>query len=110
MSSKNLPLAQEHEQHGVAVAPAKPELKKPRQYKVVILNDDYTPMDFVVDVLCRFFGKDQEQAVRIMLQVHTEGKGVCGIYRFEIAETKAAQVVEYAKTHQHPLQSALEAV
>lgn len=104
MSSKQL-----SEQHGVDVAPVKPELKKPRMYKVLMLNDDFTPMDFVVEVLRRFFGMDQEKAVRVMLQVHTEGKAVCGLYRFEIAETKAMQVVEYAKLKQHPLQCTVEA-
>ncbi len=74
-----------------------------------MLNDDYTPMDFVVEVLRRFFAMDQEQAVRTMLQVHTEGKAVCGIYRFEIAETKAHQVMEHAKSNQHPLQCTIEA-
>jgi ATP-dependent Clp protease adaptor protein ClpS len=105
MSNSQLPSVQ----HGVEVAPAKPELKRPRMYKVLMMNDDFTPMDFVVEVLRRFFSMEQEKAVRVMLQVHTEGKAICGVYRFEIAETKAMQVVEYAKASQHPLQCTVEA-
>lgn len=80
-----------------------PELRQPSMYKVVILNDDYTPMDFVVDVLEAFFAMDNEKATRVMLQVHTEGKGVCGVYTKDIAETKAMQVNEYSRNNDHPL-------
>ena len=82
--------------------------QKPAMYKVLLLNDDYTPMEFVVDVLERFFSKKNEDAVRIMLHVHQKGVGVCGIYTYEIAETKVTQVVDYARKNQHPLQCTLE--
>ena len=87
---------------------AKPKLKPPPLYKVVILNDDYTPMHFVVEVLEQFFSMNREQAIRIMLHVHTQGRGVCGIFSRDIAETKSTQVNEYARQHQHPLLSELE--
>jgi len=90
-------------QDGVAVQEAKPKLKQPPMYKVVLLNDDYTPMEFVVQVLEMFFGMDREKATRIMLTVHTQGKGVCGIYTREIAETKVVQVNQYSRENQHPL-------
>ncbi len=79
------------------------KLKPPPMYQILILNDDYTPMEFVVDVLRRFFGMDTETATRVMLKVHTEGKGVCGVYPKEIAETKAIQVNEHARAAEHPL-------
>ena len=82
--------------------------KKPAMYKVLLLNDDYTPMEFVVEVLERFFGKQGDDAVRIMLHVHQKGVGVCGIYTYEIAETKVTQVVDYSRENQHPLQCTLE--
>ena len=82
--------------------------KLPPMYKVILLNDDYTPMEFVVDVIQRFFGKTREQATQIMLKVHTEGVGVCGVYTHEIAETKVNQVLGYAREHQHPLQCTME--
>jgi ATP-dependent Clp protease adaptor protein ClpS len=85
-----------------------PKLKKPPLFKVVLLNDDYTPMEFVVEVLERFFAMDRELAVRVMLKVHTEGKGVCGTFTREVAETKAAQVNYFAKEHEHPLLSEIE--
>ena len=97
----------EHE-GGVAVEQAKPKLKQPPLYRVILMNDDYTPMEFVVDVLERFFSKPNEEAVRIMLHVHQKGVGVCGIYTYEIAETKVTQVVDYARKNQHPLQCTLE--
>lgn len=84
--------------------------KPPSMYKVILLNDDYTPMEFVVDVIQRFFHKNREQATQIMLKVHTEGSGVCGVYPHDIAETKVNQVVGYAREHQHPLQCAMEEV
>ena len=86
----------------------KPRLKRPPMYKVMMLNDDYTPMDFVVEVLETFFRMDREQATRVMLTVHTRGKAVCGVYPQDIAETKAAQVVDYAREHQHPLMCQVE--
>ena len=85
---------------------AKP--KKPSQYKVLMLNDDYTPMEFVVMVLKRFFRMDLEQATRVMLHVHQRGVGVCGIFPYEVAETKVHQVMDFAKENQHPLQCTLE--
>ena len=85
---------------------AKP--KKPSQYKVLMLNDDYTPMEFVVMVLKRFFGMDLEQATRVMLHVHQKGVGVCGIFPYEVAETKVNQVMDFARQNQHPLQCTLE--
>jgi len=87
----------------LALAPAKPKLKKPPQYQVVLMNDDYTPMEFVVLVLERFFKMNREKATQIMLAVHTRGKGVCGIYPKDIAETKATQVNQFSREHQHPL-------
>ena len=85
---------------------AKP--KKPSQYKVLLLNDDYTPMEFVVMVLKRFFGMNLEQATRVMLHVHQKGVGVCGIFPYEVAETKVNQVMDFARQNQHPLQCTLE--
>lgn len=85
---------------------AKP--KKPSQYKVLLLNDDYTPMEFVVMVLKRFFGMDLEQATRVMLHVHQKGVGVCGVFPYEVAETKVNQVTDFARQNQHPLQCTLE--
>lgn len=82
--------------------------KKPSQYKVLLLNDDYTPMEFVVMVLKRFFGMDLEQATRVMLHVHQKGVGVCGIFPYEVAETKVNQVMDFARENQHPLQCTLE--
>jgi ATP-dependent Clp protease adaptor protein ClpS len=82
--------------------------KKPSQYKVLLLNDDYTPMEFVVMVLKRFFGMDLEQATRVMLHVHQKGVGVCGIFSYEVAETKVNQVMDFARENQHPLQCTLE--
>lgn len=93
---------------GLAVATAKPALKPPAMFKVMLLNDDYTPMDFVVEILETFFSMNREQATRVMLTVHTQGKAVCGIYSRDVAETKAAQVVDYARRHQHPLMANIE--
>jgi len=92
----------------LAVEEAKPKTKKPPLFKVVLINDDYTPMEFVVHVLESFFRMDSETAVRIMLHVHTRGKGVCGIFTREIAETKVEQVNDYARANQHPLLCAME--
>lgn len=88
---------------------ARPKTKRPPLYKVVLHNDDYTPMEFVVEVLEQFFSMNREKATQIMLHVHTRGKGVCGIYTKDIAETKVAQVNEYSRQHQHPLLCAMEA-
>ena len=88
---------------GLALQESKPELKRPPLFKVILLNDDYTPMEFVVEVLEVFFRLNREQATQVMLTVHTQGKGVCGVYTKDIAETMAAQVNQYARDHQHPL-------
>ena len=104
MGDKNI----RESEHGTAVAEAKPEVEQPKMYKVVLLNDDYTPMDFVIDVLKRFFHKNIEQATKVMLQVHYDGQGVAGIFTAEVAETKVAQVNDYSRAHDHPLMCALE--
>ena len=94
-------------QTGIIVK-TKPKTKKPSMYKVLMLNDDYTPMEFVVHVLEQFFGMGQEEATRIMLHVHQRGVGICGVFTYEVAETKVTQVVDYARQNQHPLQCTLE--
>ena len=94
--------------HHLVVEEAQPKLRKPPLYQVVLLNDDYTPMEFVVDVLERIFSLDRTRATRIMLEVHTQGKGICGVFTFEIAETKVAQVMTYSRQHQHPLLCTME--
>jgi len=99
---------QEQPGQGLVVEEAAPRLKKPPLYQVLLINDDYTPMEFVVDLLQRIFGHDRTRATRIMLEVHTRGKGVCGVYTFEIAETKVAQATSYARQHQHPLLCTME--
>ncbi len=93
---------------GLAVEEAKPKLKKPKLYKVLLLNDDYTPMEFVIIVLQRHFQMSREKAVRIMLNVHQKGQGVCGVYTCEIAESKVRQVLEFAAANDHPLQCTME--
>lgn len=93
---------------GIALEEAKPELKRPRMYRVVLLNDDYTPMEFVVEVLETFFNMDREKATQVMLTVHTKGKGVCGLFTRDIAETKAELVNQYARECEHPLMSEIE--
>ena len=90
------------------VVKARPKTKKPSMYRVLLLNDDYTPMEFVVHILERFFGKSREAATEIMLHVHQRGVGVCGVYTYEVAETKVAQTIEFARWHQHPLQCTME--
>ena len=95
-------------QDGTAVEEARPKLKRPPLYRVILLNDDYTPMEFVVGVLESVFGFDRTTATRIMLEVHHQGKGVCGVYVYEIAETKVAQVTGLAQQHQHPLLCTME--
>ncbi|OFZ18921.1 MAG: ATP-dependent Clp protease adaptor ClpS [Bdellovibrionales bacterium GWB1_55_8] len=99
---------QEETGSDVAVEEGRPKLKEPAKYAVLLLNDDYTTMDFVVDVLQRFFRKSRQEAAQIMLRVHQEGQGLAGVYVFEIAETKVAQVQEYARAHGFPLRCALE--
>ncbi|MBN9030583.1 MAG: ATP-dependent Clp protease adapter ClpS [Rhizobiales bacterium 63-7] len=86
----------------------KPKTKKPSLYRVLLLNDDYTPMEFVIHILERFFQKDLEAATRIMLHVHNHGVGECGVFTYEVAETKVSQVMDFAKQHQHPLQCVME--
>ena len=94
--------------HGVVVAPSRPPVAHPPLYSVLLLNDDYTPMDFVVDVLMRFFPLTLESATQVMLHVHTRGRGVCGVFTREIAESKVAQVNDYARLNQHPLLCTME--
>ena len=94
--------------HGLAVQTAKPQLKKPPLYKVVLLNDDFTPMAFVIDILMNFFGMPEDLATRVMLQIHTQGIGVCGTYTKDVAETKVCIVNEYSREHQHPLLCSME--
>ena len=91
-----------------AVTKTRVETKKPSMYKVLMLNDDYTPMEFVVHVLERFFQKSRDQATQIMLHVHRRGVGVCGVYTYEVAETKVTQVMDLARQNQHPLQCTIE--
>ena len=90
------------------VTQTKPKTQKPSLYRVLILNDDYTPMEFVVYVLERFFNKSREDATRIMLHVHQHGVAVCGVFTYEVAETKVSQVIDTARRHQHPLQCTME--
>ncbi len=93
---------------GIAVQTAKPKLKKPPLYKVILLNDDFTPMDFVVDILMDFFGMDSEKATNVMMQIHLKGLGVCGIYSKDVAETKVYLVNEHSRKHHHPLICVME--
>lgn len=93
---------------GLVVQEAKPKLKRPPLFKVLLMNDDFTPMEFVVQILEQIFGMSREKATQIMLHVHTRGRGVCGVYTYEIAETKVAQVNEYSRRHQHPLLCTME--
>lgn len=107
-------MAGEHEReigqggHSLVAEEVQPQIRKPPLYQVVLLNDDYTPMEFVVDVLERIFSLDRTRATRIMLEVHTRGKGICGVFTYEIAETKVAQVMTYARQNQHPLLCTME--
>jgi ATP-dependent Clp protease adaptor protein ClpS len=94
--------------HGLVTEEAKPRLKRPPLFRVILINDDYTPMEFVVQVLEKVFSLNRNTATRIMLEVHTKGKGVCGVYTYEIAETKVAQVTGLARQHQHPLLCTME--
>jgi len=97
-----------HRDSGLALQEARPKLKKPPMYQVVLMNDDFTPMEFVVHVLEHFFGMDRAKATRVMLNVHTHGKGLCGIFVREIAETKVAQVNHYSRSNKHPLLCTME--
>ena len=90
------------------VTRVKPQTKRPNLYRVLLLNDDYTPMEFVVHVVERFFSKSREEATRIMLHVHQHGVGECGVFTYEVAETKVTQVMDFARKHQHPLQCVME--
>lgn len=99
-----------HRDEGLAVQESRPKLKKPPMYQVVLINDDFTPMEFVVYVLEHFFSKDRAQATRIMLSVHTQGKGLCGTFTRDIAETKVARVNQYSRSNNHPLLCDMESV
>lgn len=99
---------EDDEGHGLALEETRPRVKKPSLFQVVLLNDDYTPMEFVVQVLQKIFSMDRSTATRVMLEVHTKGKGICGVYTFEIAETKVAQVTGLAQQQQHPLLCTME--
>lgn len=90
------------------ITKTRPATKRPKLYRVLLLNDDYTPMEFVIEVLERFFNKDRDGATHIMLHVHHNGVGECGIYTYEVAETKVTQVMDFARKHQHPLQCVME--
>ncbi len=92
----------------LAVQEAQPKLKRPPLYKVLLLNDDYTPMEFVVHILESFFGMGREKATQVMLEVHTRGAGVCGVFTRDIAETKVAQVNDFSRENQHPLKCTME--
>ena len=93
---------------GLAVEEEKPKLKPPKQYKVMVVNDDYTPMEFVVEVLMTYFAMDDAKATRVMMSVHTKGQGICGVFSHEIAETKVSQVNEFSRLNQHPLMCTME--
>ncbi|VAX14488.1 ATP-dependent Clp protease adaptor protein ClpS [hydrothermal vent metagenome] len=109
MSNKENDTPEWGSNEGLALEYAKPALKPPPMYKVVLLNDDYTPMEFVVHILETFFGMNREKATHIMLNVHTRGKGICGVYPRDIAETKVAQVNDYSSQNEHPLKCTMEA-
>jgi ATP-dependent Clp protease adaptor protein ClpS len=94
--------------YDLVVEEAQPKLKRPPLYRVILLNDDYTPMEFVVEVLQSIFGMERPKATRVMLEVHTKGKGICGVYDYQIAETKVAQVMGIAQQQQHPLLCTME--
>jgi ATP-dependent Clp protease adaptor protein ClpS len=115
MSERRLTMANDPEDGGIddetetgVVTRTRPKTKKPSNYKVLMLNDDYTPMEFVVLVLQRYFTMDLEDATRVMLQVHQQGVAVCGVFTYEVAETKVSQVIDFARENQHPLQCTLE--
>lgn len=97
----------DHNQTGLLIKP-RPKTKKPSMYKVLLLNDDYTPMEFVVHILEKFFNKTRQEATDVMLHVHRRGVGLCGIYTYEVAETKVTQVMDFARANEQPLQCTLE--
>lgn len=114
-SARPIHASEDHDDDGGASGPnigvatrTRAQTRRPSLYKVLLLNDDYTPMEFVVHVLQRFFRMDMEEATRVMLQVHQRGVGVCGIFSYEVAETKVNQVMDFARQNQHPLQCTLE--
>jgi ATP-dependent Clp protease adaptor protein ClpS len=107
MSERKTPDPRTHG-YDLTVEEALPKIKRPPLYRVILVNDDYTPMEFVVEVLETVFGMERSQATRVMLEVHTRGKGICGIYSYEIAETKVAQVTNIAQQQQHPLLCTME--
>ena len=98
----------DHQDTGLITEEAKPEVKRPPMYRVVLLNDDYTPMDFVIKILMSFFSMNEEKATQVMLAVHTKGKGVCGVFTRDVAETKATQVNQYSRENKHPLMCEVE--
>lgn len=105
--SQGNPPEREHD-HGLAVETAKPDLQRPQMFQVVLLNDDYTPMEFVVEVLQIFFSMNRERATQIMMHVHTRGRGVCGVFTRDVAETKVSQVNDFSRHHEHPLMCTME--
>ncbi|MCK4707004.1 MAG: ATP-dependent Clp protease adapter ClpS [Gammaproteobacteria bacterium] len=105
MSDKEIEIGHDD---GLALEEAKPKLKPPKRYKVVLMNDDFTPMEFVIQVLQGYFRMDRETAVQVMMMVHTKGKGICGVFSKDIAETKVVQVNEYSRQNQHPLTCSME--
>ncbi|MCK5336782.1 MAG: ATP-dependent Clp protease adapter ClpS [Gammaproteobacteria bacterium] len=105
MSDKEIEIGHDD---GLALEEAKPKLKPPKRYKVVLMNDDFTPMEFVIQVLQGYFRMDRETAVQVMMMVHTKGKGICGVFSKDIAETKVVQVNEYSRQNQHPLMCSME--
>ena len=106
MAKRNEP--EEIHEHSLAIETAKPEVTRPPLYQVMILNDDFTPMDFVVEVLEFFFAMNREKATQVMLHVHTRGRGVCGVFTRDVAESKVTQVNEFSRSHQHPLLCVME--
>ncbi len=108
--SNDEPDNSEHDQQDLSVAEARPKIKQPSLYRVLLLNDDYTPMQFVVGILESVFRMERTTATRVMLEVHTKGRGVCGIFSYEVAETKVAQVTGIAEQQQHPLLCTMEEV
>lgn len=104
----NEPQSEHAADRGLAIAPERTALAKPPMYQVVLLNDDFTPMDFVVEVLQTFFAMNREKATQVMLHVHTRGKGICGVYTREVAESKVTQVNDFSREHQHPLLCTME--
>jgi ATP-dependent Clp protease adaptor protein ClpS len=99
---------QDNDSGTAVISKTSPKTKRPNLYRVLLLNDDYTPMEFVILVLERFFNKNREAATQIMLHVHNSGIGECGVFTYEVAETKVTQVMDYARKHQHPLQCIME--